>query len=507
MGKCTICGKKGLFVKVNDKGVCKDCEAVAKRKATLDSIEKRLADKEALMRQVQAEALDKIDRQIDDKNKKLTRINTEIINKTEELSNTNDSLQKAIKDWETASKKVAKIKPLYKSFMNQFESEDFYYKVCTNPESARREFASKFSIIEDDALYSPSVILHTHSMDMKDLRKKLKDNRAAIDAVTQKYLAKYTTKANKAIYILMTMALEAELQNIIFSMNGNKLDVSLKSVDNVIQKYLKIASDGNQTIVNTLVHFIGEIETLYKNVVQIEFEYYTIRERVKEEQRALREQMRQEAEERKLLEQQRKKVEEEERKYRNEILNLQEQLQDADEEKQTQINDRINEINSQLEQVESKKEDIINLQNGKAGYVYIISNLGSFGDNVFKIGMTRRLNPQERVDELGSASVPFPFDIHGMIFSDDAVSLENKMHKILTNQRVNKVNFRKEFFAISIDELQNLVQELAPTAEFKTTMLAEQYRQSLSIGNGEMSSLSDEINLDEVASDTEDIDD
>ena len=113
--------------------------------------------------------------------------------------------------------------------------------------------------------------------------------------------------------------------------------------------------------------------------------------------------------------------------------------------------------------------------------MYVISNIGSFGENVFKIGMTRRLEPMDRVNELGSASVPFPFDVHSMIFSDDAVSLENKLHHILNDQRVNKVNLRKEFFHVSLDDLEKLVGEIAPTAEFKRTVLAEQYRQSLSI--------------------------
>ena len=133
-----------------------------------------------------------------------------------------------------------------------------------------------------------------------------------------------------------------------------------------------------------------------------------------------------------------------------------------------------------LSDVIIKKEEIVNLQNGKAGNVYIISNLGSFGEDVFKVGMTRRLNPQERVDELGSASVPFEFDVHSFIFSEDAVALEADMHERLNGQRINKVNLRKEFFKVSIDELETLVNELDPTAEFNKTMLAEEYRQSLS---------------------------
>ena len=126
-----------------------------------------------------------------------------------------------------------------------------------------------------------------------------------------------------------------------------------------------------------------------------------------------------------------------------------------------------------------KKNDIINLQNGKAGNVYVISNLGSFGEDVFKIGMTRRLDPQDRVNELGSASVPFKFDVHSFIFSDDAVGLENKLHQILNNKRLNKINMRKEFFKVSIDELEKIVTDIDPAAEFKKTMAAEEYRQSL----------------------------
>ena len=95
--------------------------------------------------------------------------------------------------------------------------------------------------------------------------------------------------------------------------------------------------------------------------------------------------------------------------------------------------------------------------------------------------MTRRLEPQDRVDELGSASVPFKFDVHSFIFSDDAVALENKIAiEILNNKRVNKVNMRKEFFKTSIDELEQIVNDIDPTAEFKRTILAEEYRQSLS---------------------------
>ena len=214
--------------------------------------------------------------------------------------------------------------------------------------------------------------------------------------------------------------------------------------------------------------------------------------------------MKQEAEERKLLEQQKKQVEKEESKYKNEMISLQSQLENTTEDAKVQeLQKRLEELQEQLNSVQDKKEDIINRQNGKAGYVYVISNLGSFGENMFKIGMTRRLDPQDRINELSNASVPFPFDVHSFIFSDDAVALEHNIHTILNSDRVNKVNLRKEFFRVSLDRLEELVYELQPTAEFNRTMLAEQYNQSISMSEpvSELYSIDSESDEDEAEED------
>ena len=95
--------------------------------------------------------------------------------------------------------------------------------------------------------------------------------------------------------------------------------------------------------------------------------------------------------------------------------------------------------------------------------------------------MTRRLDPQDRVNELGSASVPFKFDVHSFIFSQDAVGLEKQLHDILNEKRLNKVNLRKEFFRVDISELESIVTSIDPTAEFNKTMLAEEFHQSAEI--------------------------
>ena len=195
--------------------------------------------------------------------------------------------------------------------------------------------------------------------------------------------------------------------------------------------------------------------------------------------------MRQEVEERQALELERKKVEAEEQKYHNEMTKIQDQLSHAGSaEESKKLNTRILQLENMLSNVIVKKEEIINLQNGKAGTVYIISNLGSFGEDVFKIGMTRRQDPQNRINELGDASVPFRFDVHSFIFSADAVSLESRVHALLSNRRMNKINIRKEFFRVSLDELEQIVNELEPTAAFNKTMVATEFRQSLSSDEG-----------------------
>lgn len=329
--------------------------------------------------------------------------------------------------------------------------------------------------------FAPSVILKLHCMDIKDLRKAYTENDKQITKVLESYSARYTTKANKAIYQLMVIALRSELQNILANLKYEKLDQSIDNVKKVTAKYLKIAGEGNQSISGTLTKFIGEIEYLFINAVKIEYNYYVKKEQAKQEQLAIREQMRQEAEERKALELEKKKVEKEELKYNTEITKLQESLSvTTSESEMEKLQSRILELQAQLSSVILKKEEITNLQNGKAGNVYIISNLGSFGNDVFKIGMTRRLDPQDRINELGSASVPFKFDVHSFIFSEDAVGLENELHNRLNSKRLNKVNLRKEFFKTTIDELENLVTEIEPTAEFNKTMIAEEFRQSLS---------------------------
>lgn len=415
--------------------------------------------------EVKAE-IEKTNQQIASNNKVIYDLNTNI----DELLKNIEKYEKQLK---TVENKLNRSKELYNSVdyaIKNFTSSSLDtngYELSPTDKNEYRE------------LY-PSVTLKLHYMDVKELRKAYKENEKQIQKLLELYENRYTTKANKTIYSLMVIALQSELQNILYNLKYEKLDEAIKQVKTVTAKYLAIASDGNQSIAGTITKFIGEIEYLFINAVKIEYNYYIKKEQARQEQLAIKEQMRQEAEERKALEVEKKKVEAEEKKYTEQIASLKEQIASAEDSKISELEKRILELESQLAEVTLKKEDIINLQNGKAGNVYIISNLGSFGDKMFKIGMTRRLDPQDRVNELGSASVPFKFDVHSFIFSEDAVGLENALHKKLNSKRVNKVNLRKEFFYSTIDELEQIVNEIDPTAEFNRTMLAEDFRQSLS---------------------------
>lgn len=186
-------------------------------------------------------------------------------------------------------------------------------------------------------------------------------------------------------------------------------------------------------------------------------------------------------------------AEKEEEKYQRLLAKAQKEAMEAaqkvadtqtqqDQDRLKKLQDDVAALTQQLAAAHAQNVRALSMaQQTKRGHVYIISNKGSFGEDVFKIGMTRRLDPQDRIDELGDASVPFCFDVHGMIYSDDAPAMENHLHKQFSNKRVNRINERKEFFRVTLDEIQDEVRKIDPNAELVTTMLADEYHQTLAI--------------------------
>ena len=154
----------------------------------------------------------------------------------------------------------------------------------------------------------------------------------------------------------------------------------------------------------------------------------------------------------------------------------------AQAEKMAEFEEQVAAKDREIREIQESRQRALSMaQQTKAGTVYIISNIGSFGEGVFKVGMTRRLNHEERIDELGDASVPFAFDIHAVMKTSDAPDLESKLHMRLVEYQVNKVNWRKEFFRLDIARLREIVATENGDAEWTLEAEAAEYRQTLGL--------------------------
>lgn len=201
-------------------------------------------------------------------------------------------------------------------------------------------------------------------------------------------------------------------------------------------------------------------------------EYQEKRQAEAEEQRAIREQMREEEKAQRELDKALADAEREEQRYQAALEKAKREVETAVGAKQEALQSEIARLSSALAEAHAKSERAISMaQQTRVGHVYVISNIGSFGEDVYKIGMTRRLEPLERVRELSNASVPFNFDVHAVIYSEDAPKLETDLHRAFANRRVNLINQRKEFFRVSLDEIRNFV--VSHHGEFEFTMAAE----------------------------------
>lgn len=467
----------------------------AESKQRLEEISRRIEEKDILYEKIVKDATNDANQKVSEQMNKLDTINAEIEKKDfymSEINRLKEEIEALDKKVSSRQEKIDHLMSIQKSVNHAIKA---YFK--ESDLEREHELVLPANLIREINTLAPSITLKLHCMDYKDLRRAFRANDKIINETLARYESRYTTKTNRAIYQLMVLGLRAELQNVLYTLTYSKLNDGIAAIKDLINKYLNIARDGSQTIASTLAKFIGELEPLFIDSVKIEYAYYVKKEAARQEQLELRAQIREEAEERKRLKEQQEQMKKEEEKYHSEIDNIHQQFTATDDDEQKQkLLAKIKELESQLSDLSSKKEEITSLQNGKAGYVYVISNLGSFGNDVFKVGMTRRLDPQERIDELGNASVPFKFDVHSFIFSQDAVQLESDLHAALESKRVNKVNPRKEFFKVSLDDLEKLVEKYDPAAEFNRTMQAEQYYQSLSVAekNQEKSSDSSTVN-------------
>jgi hypothetical protein len=238
------------------------------------------------------------------------------------------------------------------------------------------------------------------------------------------------------------------------------------------------------------INKLGEVQTTfiteqYKNLkleeLALTYEYEQKKYDEKEEQRQIREQMREEEKAQKELERAQKEAEDEEARFQKALDKARKELGSASQNEVDELNNQISSLEKKLQEAHERKERAISMaQMTKVGHIYVISNIGAFGEDVVKIGMTRRLDPLDRVRELGDASVPFHFDVHAIIYSENAPQLENELHKKFNDRRLNRINNRKEFFKASLEEIEVFVKEHAG-AEIEFTKVAEarEYRETL----------------------------
>ena len=219
---------------------------------------------------------------------------------------------------------------------------------------------------------------------------------------------------------------------------------------------------------------IDELVVVHEYQEQLQFE--------KEEQRRIKEQIREEQRAQRELEKAQQEAEKEEKRYQKALEKARQEIEQTTGKKQERLQSEIQRLNELLLEAQVNKERAMSrAQMTRSGHVYIISNIGSFGENVYKIGMTRRLEPTDRVRELGGASVPFRFDVHAMIYSEDAPALENHLHGLLEKRSVNRINSRKEFFNVSLEEIEEIVRKYNMDAQFIRVPPAEEFRKTQAI--------------------------
>lgn len=258
----------------------------------------------------------------------------------------------------------------------------------------------------------------------------------------------------------------AEAENAVLTLKAGRLEAAEKRLERARDQVNKLGE-------MISLRISGDYHTLRMRELRLTAQYLEAKQQAKEAEREERARLREEARVEKELAAEREKLEREKAKYEQVIMSLEAQGR----------GDEIGDLQDKIDEIERGLEDVdYRRANQRAGYVYVISNLGSFGERMVKIGMTRRLNPMDRVRELSDASVPFNFDVHLLHFSKDAVGVETSLHHHFAAQKVNRINGRREFFYATPQEVRDVLANIdGSIVEYKIEPDAEQFRESEAI--------------------------
>ena len=314
--------------------------------------------------------------------------------------------------------------------------------------------------------------------EIRDKQKQMVKNAGAVTGNMNWTVNGSKAKGNKMVkdmQKLLLRAYNAECDNAVEHVRFNNIEASEKKIRSTADAISKLGAMMEIVIAPGYINL--KLEEL-----RLMHEYQLKKKEEKEAAKEARQRQREEAKAAKELEEAKKKLDKEQTHYKNALAKLNAQLDKiSSDQDRAELEAKKAELENQLAIIDREMKDVdYRAANQRAGYVYIISNIGAFGENVYKIGMTRRLDPMDRVDELGDASVPFNFDVHAMIFTDDAPKLEAALHHAFSDRKLNFVNQRREFFNVTLDEIKQVVKEnYDKTVEFVDIPPAEQYRESL----------------------------
>lgn len=277
----------------------------------------------------------------------------------------------------------------------------------------------------------------------------------------------------KNISKLALNAFNASCNELVNSVKFNNYDSCEKKLQKSFEQINKLVAPFNSEI--SKQYYKSKVKEL---ALSLEFELE--KKQIKDEQDQLKAQMREEQKELAQAEKARDKAIEEEKLIADALEKARLEIESKTDAEKAEYENKIKQLEEQLAAAHTETErKIANAQITSVGHVYIISNIGSFGEKVFKIGMTRRDEPLDRVKELGDASVPFSFDVHALIFSDNARKLEADLHNVFDSKRMNKINKRKEFFEVELQEIQKACSDLGHTIKFTKLAEAREYRETL----------------------------
>ena len=256
--------------------------------------------------------------------------------------------------------------------------------------------------------------------------------------------------------------------------------VKYNNIDRIEERIIKIGQQIDKLNVKNKLSIRYEYVKLKIEELHLCYEYEMKKQEEKEKLREERAQAREDAKLQAEIKAARNKINKDIAQFNNALKELMAKSDTLKPEEIPEWKAQVSDLQKKIDQKNKEMEDVDYREaNAKAGYVYVISNIGAFGKDVYKIGMTRRLEPLDRIDELSSASVPFKFDVHAMIFSDDAPHLESLLHNAFDDRKVNLMNTRKEFFKVPLKEIEKVVHDkFDPLVVFKEEPDAEQYRES-----------------------------